>query len=88
MEMQHRGKDIRLLPDIYAALGLDTDHAHQDVIAWTRPGAGLGLKKRDFPKVQVRRGGGTKKRYAASKKVWQKMWPRLVRRLSLKRRRQ
>ena len=61
--VRHCGEDARFLSELYASLGLNTNHTGRDVENWTNSDAGLGLKKQDFPLKCTKAGGGNVKRY-------------------------
>ena len=62
--LRHRGEDARFLAEVYAALGLNTNHTGQDVKNWTSPDSSAALHKQDFPLKRTKVGGGSASRYA------------------------
>ena len=76
-ERKHRGQVLKQVPHVLREAGKDPRRALRRITEWTRPRAGLGVKKANFFKLKTKAGTGSAERWYAARSTFLKVWPAL-----------
>ena len=79
-------REVPTVTDFLLHSGEGTKHVLERINVWTARGSGLGLKNKDFVKVKVPTGTGSRLRWAASRAALPTVWPQLRKRFRKRRR--